>query len=456
MSITSNRRPPRPTVAMFVMNDMRLDSRVHREASTLAQSGRDVTVYAVLSDGTKDRPVESVHGYRIVRVPMLMRPTGAGASAESPLVSGGLNAKHILAAAFAATRPLFGGTLHLLANWQMRWRPWWRRVEAQVTPAEVWHAHDFNTLGLAVRCAERHGGAVVYDSHEVFMEAGAMSVLPRFVRAILRRIQRRLAARADAILTVNDSIADVLRQRLDFPDVRVVRNCADPLPKRFSPLRAAIGVGPDVPVILYHGSMAVGRGLELLLASMRDPRLEGAHLVYMGYGPLRPRIQHLAAVAPAADRIHFLPPVAPVDVTTWVAGADVAAMPIEPTTLNHRLSSPNKMFEAIAAGVPVVGPDFVEFRRVIAENRDAPLGAIHRDHTPLALASALSSVLAMEHGASERLRDRCRLASRRRWNWAMESTSLIETYAALSSRAAPSGSRQWRRAAMVSATTKPE
>jgi glycosyltransferase involved in cell wall biosynthesis len=149
----------------------------------------------------------------------------------------------------------------------------------------------------------------------------------------------------------------------------------------------------------------------------------------MGYGPLRPTIGALADASPAADRIHLLPPVPPAELTTWVAGADVAAMPIEPTTLNHRLSSPNKLFEAIAAGVPVVGPDFVEFRRIVTESPLGPLGVLHPDHEPATIATAIHALTSLPPEELAAYRQRCLRASAARWNWGRETETLVSLYA---------------------------
>jgi len=417
-------------VTMFVINDMRLDSRVRREAATLAATGREVTVYAVMSDATAHLPVEKIDGYTIVRMPMLMRPTAE----RDPVgaAHGSIGPRRILAGAFVATRPLLGGSLHFAATWHLRWRPWARRVLADVKPSAVWHAHDMNTLPLAIECADRYGGAVIYDSHEVFTEAGATSRLPAPVRAMLRRLERGWAQRAAAVVTVNDSIADVLSGSLGRDDLRVLRNCATPPADDISPLRERIGVGPHERVVLYHGSVTYGRGLERLIAAFDDPRLSAAHLVIMGFGPLRPTLQELAAASAASARIHILPPVPPAELTSWVAGADVAAMPIEPTTLNHRLSSPNKLFEAIAAGVPVVGPDFVEFRRIVTEGPIGPLGVLHGDHQPTTIASAIHALAGLPDEQLAAYRDRCRRAAATRWNWERETDTLVSLYSWMS------------------------
>ena len=419
---------------MFVLNNMRLDSRVYREAATLATAGYEVTVYAVMSQATSHLPHQQVDGFTIVRVPMLMRPSTVMSDAVVGSTPRSRSGRAALASVFLATRPMFGGTLHFLANWQMRWSSWARRVERQVAPADVWHAHDFNTLGLAAACARRHGGSVVYDSHEIFTEAGANSLLPGAVRAAMRKRERRWASRASAVLTVNESVADVLREQLGVEPM-VVRNCSAPPPPGPSPLRDRIGVDAATDVVMYHGSVTAGRGIEPLIASFSDPRLHSVHLVIMGYGPLRPAVQAMADRSSASDRIHLLPPVPPAEVTHWVAGADVAAMPIEPTTLNHRLSSPNKLFEAIAAGVPVVGPDFPEFRLVVLDGRWGSLGRLHADHAAATIAGELHQVLSSSGTEREALRARCRAAAADRWNWRTESHYLLNTYAWL----APAG-----------------
>ena len=426
-------------VRMFVINDMRFDSRVRREATTLAAAGYDVVVYAVMSDATTHLEREDdPRGFRIVRLPMLMRPqTVVGTDATSAARPTGALRRRALVAVTVATRPLFGGTLHFLANWHLRWRPWSRRALAKIEPGDIWHAHDLNALPLAIECADRYGGAVIYDSHEIFVDAGATSALPAPARAILQRLERGWARRADAVITVNDSIADVLRERLDVDQLHVVHNCADAPDSAESPLRDSIGVDSAVRVALYHGSITTGRGLETLVASMTDPRLRDVHLALMGYGPIRPHLQKLAASSPAAERIHFLPLVPPSDVTRWVSGADVAVMPIEPSTLNHRLSSPNKLFEAIAAGVPVVGPSFAEFQRIVVDGPNGPLGVLHDGHSPTDVAVAIDGVLSLPRQEYAAMRARCRTATVERWSWGVESQRLLTMYAALSPATSP-------------------
>lgn len=434
-----------PRVTMFVANDLRIDSRVRREAAALAATGLEIVVTGVLSDAA---PLEreEVDGYTIVRVAM---PRGAagGASREptsrapSPSPSASTwwrarrNARRLARRAagvgYRAVRPVLGESVRYLIGWRFRWGAWAGRVHASVLPSAVWHAHDLNTLQLALDCAASHGGRVVYDSHEIFTEAGRTARLSSAGRRYLRRLERQWAAGADAVITVNASLAARLSDLLGIDHVAVVHNAADIPADGISPLRAAVGVTADVPLLIYHGSMVVGRGVEDAIRALGDPSIAAAHLVLMGSGPLLPDLETLARELGVADRVHLRDPVPPDEVTRYVAGADVAVMPIEPTTLNHRLSSPNKMFEAIAAGVPVVAPNFVEFRRIVLDAELGPLGVLYAEQTPRAIAGAIATILDAPRADREKLRARVSAAAFARWNWERESRNLLEVYRGL-------------------------
>jgi hypothetical protein len=84
---------------------------------------------------------------------------------------------------------------------------------------------------------------------------------------------------------------------------------------------------------------------------MLAPGLERAHLAYVGFGAMTDELGALSA----EPRFKRPDPRAagrqPGDLPAWVASADVGVMPNQPTTANERLSTPNKLFESLAAGI---------------------------------------------------------------------------------------------------------
>jgi len=216
-----------------------------------------------------------------------------------------------------------------------------------------------------------------------------------------------------------------------------VRNCPPrwPLPSpRPDLLRQALGLASDTPLVLYHGALVPGRGLAELAAAMAQPGLERAHLVYLGWGTSESEVAALAADPAAGGRLHRLPPVAPEDLLAWVASADVVAVTIQPDTLNHRLSTPNKLWEALAAGVPVVASDFPAMRQIVIDDPLGPLGAVCDPTDPPAIGAALAGLLALPPAEGEALRARCHQAAAERWNWECEFATVLREYEALTGR----------------------
>jgi glycosyltransferase involved in cell wall biosynthesis len=194
-------------------------------------------------------------------------------------------------------------------------------------------------------------------------------------------------------------------------------------------IRAATGIPADEPIALYHGSFSRHRGLEELAAAVAEPGLERAHAVFLGYGGLRADLDAIAAGPVAAGRVHVLPAVPPDELGGWVASADVGVMAIQPSTINHRMSTPNKLFECIAAGVPVVASDFPEMRRIVCDDPAGPLGVVAPPDDVPSLARAILSIVEAPPVERAELRARCLRAAHERWNWETESAGLVRLYA---------------------------
>jgi glycosyltransferase involved in cell wall biosynthesis len=103
-------------------------------------------------------------------------------------------------------------------------------------------------------------------------------------------------------------------------------------------------------------------------------------------------------------------------------------MPIQPTTFNNRIGSPNKLWEALAAGVPVVVSDLPEMRRVVLEDPQLPLGATCDPTSAASIAAAIRVIVERPAGERAALRRRCLDAAHRRWNWESQGEGLVTLY----------------------------
>lgn len=457
-------------IVMFVRNACTTDVRVLREADTLCRAGWVTTIVALQTGGSKAPPDREVRdGVVIVRVPypgdwrkrwQAMRNfpwrwvRGVPRSAVAAVRSGPRGVRRAAGLLGAGTIVLpyaIVQRVRYAAGHRPESRPigqddawdhlaWWRysvmgwaRAAAQAAPAaDVYHGHDLTGLPAAVDAARRHRGSVViYDSHELFLDAGIEARQPWFARRVLRRFEHSLIRKVNAVITVNDSISERLQERYGAPAATIVRNAPPRQPTRSARadlLRPSAGIPAGAPVVLYHGGFQRDRGLEILAEAMIDRRLEDAHLVLLGFGPLEASLRTLAAEPRFRGRIHVLPAVPPDDLLERVASADVSAMPNQPRTENERLSTPNKLFESIAVGTPVVSSDFPERRTIVIDDPDGPLGAVCDPTRPELVSAALADVISLPADAMADLRARCQRAAHERYNWETESARLLGVY----------------------------
>jgi len=325
-----------------------------------------------------------------------------------------------------------------LAAYLYHLRTWGRLAATAIGEADVWHAHDLQALE-AISDHVR-AGTIVYDSHELFLDTGVAGLLPPALRSLLRWEEQRRVRRIDTLVTVNRDVAVVLNRRYRPPRTIVVHNC----PPRTAPyagpdlLRRATGIPAGAAIVLHHGLLANHRGLEVLTEAMLEPGLESAHLVLLGYGRLRDALRALSGAPRFAGRIHVLDAVPVEELHGWISSADVGAIALPGTDRNLRLATPNKLFECLAAGVPVVVSDLPGVRRIV-DDPAGPLGTICDPARPASVALAIRSIL--ELGPVERLalRTRCFSAARERWNWETEVKGLLETYERIAAELPPRG-----------------
>jgi len=235
-------------------------------------------------------------------------------------------------------------------------------------------------------------------------------------------------------VTVNESLAAELGRRYAPARTVVVHNCpprSDPPADGSDLLRAAAGIPVDDPIALYHGGFSRHRGLEQLASAVAEPGLERVHAVFLGYGGLRAELDALAAGPVAPGRVHVISAVPPEELGAWVASADVGVMAIQPSTINHRMSTPNKLFECLAVGVPVVASDFPEMRQIVCDGPLGPLGSVVAPDDVPGLARAILSIVTADPAERAELRARCLRAAHERWNWETESAGLVRLYADL-------------------------
>ena len=446
------------------------DSRTQRMARSAVEAGYRVVVYARWEPGV---PLESAFPEYTVRrapvIPELAIPglRGRGRrklAAIRRLAAAAPDAAPPEAAAESAPDPTVapaepapGGTLAELVPSRLRGTPLgaplrWARTTARAPrrwrsrlaifpirpmawaialdeisePADLWHGMWAGSLPALDRARRRHGGTTVYDSRDVYIHSRVFGSMARPWRWLLGGLERRWARRCDAVITVNDAYADILERQLGVARPPVIRNTpalyTPPLPPP-DLLRRRLGLSASTSVVLYQGGLMTERGIEQGMEAILE--VPDAVLVLMGYGVQRDQILGLAGSARYRDRVRAVDPVPPSALLDWTASSDVMLMAIQPTTLNHRFTTPNKLWEAIAAGVPVVASDLPGMAAVV---RETGCGVLVDPTSPTDIARGIRSILELPPADREALRERCRSAARTTYSWQSQVGILLGLY----------------------------
>jgi len=241
---------------------------------------------------------------------------------------------------------------------------------------DVVHAHDAAMLAPGMLGAWATGAELVYDSHEY--AAGVPYRDPRWARGVAA-LERIALPRCGAVITVSDGIA--ARIQADHGLARrptVIRNLPDPADTDLSyeapDLRRELGLSPSTPLVLHLGAVALERGCESLVRAMAA--VPDAHLLFLGADDdaYAAGLARLADREGLSERVHLLPSVPVSRIRAHVRQADVGVSLLENTCENHRLALPNKVFEYMAAGIPVVVSDLPELKKFV-DSRGVGRGA---------------------------------------------------------------------------------
>lgn len=313
-------------------------------------------------------------------------------------------------------------------------RPWQRAAwfADQVDPHDVWHGMWAASLPALHRVRERHGGRTVYDARDVFLRARKYASMPGWQRAILSRLEGRWARGCDAVLQVSEQYAAMMERDLGVRDVAVVRNCPDrwdppsPRPDRF---RELLGIPTDTSIVLYQGLLMRDRGIEQAMDAILD--VPDAVLVLMGFGNLEEHYRALAATSRYAGKVHVIDAVPPQELLLWSASSDVMVMLYQPSTENHEHVTPQKLWEAMSAGVPVVASDLPGFRSIVPV---VDCGVLVDPTDPVAISLGIRSLLDLGPDGLRQVGDRGLAAAHETYNWEAQFEVLDAVYARLLTR----------------------
>jgi glycosyltransferase involved in cell wall biosynthesis len=411
-------------ICMLLHNDFTNDLRVHKEARDLVRAGHRVTIVAARLDESVELR-EAAGGYEVRRIDLF--PSWRVRARESAVRSirsrpASLHAR--LLEAIRQSRPrqaLLWNRLHRR----------FRRAALELVPRlepEAIHAHDLDTLDVGYEASRRLGVPLVYDSHELWRENNFLLKESPWRRWRFRRLEQQLIGRAARVITTTESRGEALERWYGIERPVIVMNCQDPvdLPPG-DRLSRELELPSSARILLYQGLAAFDRGL-LVGLDLLERLPETFRYVTLGNGRDLERLQRIILDRGLGSRAFTLGGVPPAELPSYTCSAHYGLSLIQNTSLSYYLSAPNKIFEYMTAGIPLVAGDFPELRRL---REQGDVGELVDPADPEAAARAVLR-LEKDPPRRERIRRETRRLVGETYNWPKQAEKLISLYDSLS------------------------
>jgi len=345
-------------VVHIVVNSFDNDSRVIRECKTLSEHGNDLTVIAYLEEGLLER--ESNYGFKTIRIKLFTKKWSS-----HPFIQVIKYIEFLIRALFTIK---------------------------SIKP-DICHGHDPDGLIIAYFVKLIYKCQLIYDSHELWAYSNHMRNYNNILYKIGRWIEKIIISKSDAVITVSNSIAKVIQSENNVSNISVIRNMPEIITKDYHFSREDFQFPECKNIIIYVGNVVNGRGINNLIQAMTNVE-DDIGLVIMGReSPYRRKMIDRVNKLQLTDRILFVDAVRSEKVVSVCKLANAGIISSRNVCESYYLCLPNKMFEYIQAGLPVLCSEFPEMKNIIQHYH---VGLTFNPDNPIHIANKINEIFVTE------------------------------------------------------------
>ena len=287
--------------------------------------------------------------------------------------------------------------------------------------ADILLANDLDTL-LANTLAKKmkKNCRLIYDAHEYFTGVPELENRPK-IKAFWRKIEHYALPNVDEMYTVNGSIAKLYQKTYNKP-IQIVRNISDA--KAFSSKysKTDLGLPLNKKIIIMQGAgINMDRGGEEAVEAIK--LIDGAILIFVGNGDVIPQLKLQVINEKLTNKVLFFGKQPYDKLMNYTLHADLGLSLDKDTNVNYRFSLPNKIFDYIHAGIPLLVSDLVEVKNIVDSNH---VGLVCPNHNPKTIAEYIRKII-FDETLTNTLKVNTKLTSQK-LNWHNETQILENIY----------------------------
>ena len=227
------------------------------------------------------------------------------------------------------------------------------------------YANDLDTLAPCYFVSKVKNTRLIYDTHELFTEVPELTSRPK-IQNIWLKIESSIFPRLKHVITVNDSIAKIYRQKYNVA-VSAVRNVPEYDKDNISRnTRKELKLRDEDFILIIQGSgLNKDRGIEEAVSAMQH--CTDCVLLLVGDGDVIPKAKKMVAEKKMESKVRFIPRRPYKDLMRITRLADLGLLLDKNTSLNQGLALPNKLFDYIHAGIPILSTNLTEISKIIKQ-----------------------------------------------------------------------------------------
>ncbi|HQF29142.1 MAG TPA: glycosyltransferase, partial [Bacteroidia bacterium] len=308
--------------------------------------------------------------------------------------------------------PLFYIAFNIRLFWFLMWHH-----------ADILVANDLDTLLPNYLVSRIKRIPLVYDSHEYFTGVPELEGRPK-VKKMWKAIEKFCLPGLKYTITVNQSIADLYDKEYGtaFQIIRNVPEVSMPFMAEKQDLRARLNLPSDKKIVILQGAgINIQRGAEEAVEAMKF--LNDVVLLIVGGGDVIDNLKQQVIELSLSEKVIFVSKQPVLLLRKYTAAADLGITLDKDTNINYRFSLPNKLFDYIQAGIPILASNLPEVRRVIETYQ---VGRISENHNPENIAKNIHEML-NDESANEIWKMNLVKASKE-LNWEKEREKLLRIF----------------------------
>ncbi len=281
-------------------------------------------------------------------------------------------------------------------------------------------ANDLDTLLPNYLVSRLKKLPLVFDSHEYFTGLPEIRDRP-FVKWVWITIEKSIFPKLKYVITVSDSIAEAYRGKYGLKSV-VVRNCSRSANNINAFSKNELGINTDYFLLVFQGGgINMEKGGEELIDAINIT--ENVSLLIAGSGEVLAILKKKVDELDLSGKIIFFPKMPWDELMKYTKSASAGLCLEKDTNLNYRYSLPNKLFDYISAGIPVITGSLPEIKKVVEKYE---CGIIIHEITPGEISRAISK-LRDDPDLLNKLKRNTVIASEK-LNWNIESKIITDFY----------------------------